>query len=263
MKAECLASSSSGNCFILEFNVNGEPTRIMVECGISMTDIRTKLNAKGIMLSSIKACLITHAHSDHSVSAKKILESGIPVYASNPTIKILELKGGHSLAILKPNKIAPGIYVMPFEVEHDCEGSVGFIIKTESETVIFVNDHKRWSVNLINIKPDYVFIECNYDHVMVYAQYHELQKIKKTETLSQEEEKEVNIKLEQHERNINSHCSLAGTIRGLQKLNLDKCKSIFLMHLSDRYANEYKMKNEIQNRFLIRTYVCKKDSGIK
>ena len=235
----------------------------MVECGISMTDIRTKLNAKGIMLSSIKACLITHAHSDHSMSAKKILASGIPVYASEPTIRLINLLGGHSLAILKPNKITDGIYVLPFEVEHDCEGSVGFVIKTKEETVIFVNDHKRWSVNLINIKPDYVFIECNYDHAMVYAQYHELKKLKSTETLSQEEEKEVNIKIEQHERNINSHCSLAGTIRGLQKLNLSNCKAIFLIHLSDRYANEYKMKNEIQNKFNIRTYASKKLGGIK
>ena len=75
--------------------------------------------------------------------------------------------------------------------------------------------------------------------------------------------REVNMKLAQHERNLNSHCSLNGTIKGLEKLNLKNCKAIFLMHLSDRYANEYKMKNEVQNRFHIRTFVCKKDGGIK
>ena len=262
MKAECLASSSSGNCFILEFNVNGEPARIMVECGISMTEIYTKLSAKGIMLSSIQACLITHAHGDHSKSAKKIKAAGIPIYASRETLDKIGCRDEHALSLEKPNRIATGIFVLPFEVEHDCEGSVGFVIKTKDETVIFVNDHKRWHCNLSLFKPDYVFIECNYDHKMVYAQYHELKKMRDYVT-SQSELKEINSKLMQHERNLNSHCSLAGTIVGLKKLNLSRCKAIFLIHLSDRYANEYKMKNEIQNLFRIRTYACKKTSGIK
>ena len=262
MKAECLASSSSGNCFILEFTVNGEPTRIMVECGISMTEIYSKLNSKGIMLSSIQACLITHAHGDHSASAKKIKKAGIPIYASKDTLLKIGCADEHILEVLKPTKVAPGIFVMAFEVEHDCEGSVGFVIKTKDETVIFINDHKRWTSNLTSFKPDYVFIECNYEHKMVYAQYHELKKQREI-TVDQVELREINTKISQHERNINSHCSLAGTIRGLAKLNLSRCRAIFLMHLSDRYANEYKMKNEIQNKFNVRTYACRKLGGIK
>ena len=213
MKAECLASSSSGNCFILEFIVNGEPTRIMVECGISISDIYTKLGLKGIMLSSIKACLITHAHSDHSQSAKKLETLGLPIFASKGTLKQLSCKG-NELLLEKPNRVLNGLFVMPFEVEHDCDGSVGFVIKTKEETVIFVNDHKRWSCNLINFKPDYVFIECNYDHKMVYAQYNELKKLKEV-TSNEQDLKEINITMAQHERNLNSHCSLAGTIKGL------------------------------------------------
>ena len=120
MTAECLASSSSGNCFILEFNINGEPTRLMVECGISMKDIYSKLNSRGIMLSSIKACLITHAHQDHCKSADKIENLGIPIFASKETLEQLPCKG-NELLLEKPNKILDGIYVMPFEVEHDCK----------------------------------------------------------------------------------------------------------------------------------------------
>ena len=262
MKAECLASSSSGNCFILEFDIDGVPTQIMVECGISIKDIYAKLNQKGMMLSNIKACLITHAHGDHSKCAKAISEKGIPIYASKDTLEQISVKG-NELILETPNRVLNGLFVLPFEVEHDCKGSVGFVIKTKNETVIFVNDHKRWTCNLSNFKPDYVFIESNYDHKMVYAQYGELKKLKSSKTLSEHELKEVNIKISQHERNINSHCSLNGTIKGLEKLNLRNCKAIFLMHLSDRYANEYRMKSEVQNRFHIMTYVCKKNSGIK
>ena len=262
MKSYCLASSSAGNCFILEFSINGMPTRIMVECGISIRDIYKRLNEQGILLSSIQACLITHAHQDHCKSAKDIQSLGIPLFASKDTLEKISCKG-NELTLEKPNRVLNGLFVMPFEVEHDIEGAVGFIIKTKEECVFFANDHKRWTSNLLNFQPDYVFIECNYDHKTVYAQLGDLRKQKKNTDLKEEEKKEINIKIEQHERNLNAHCSLHGTIEGLKKLDLSKCQSIFLMHLSDRYANEYRMKNEVQDKFKIRTYVCKKNGGIK
>ena len=35
------------------------------------------------------------------------------------------------------------------------------------------------------------------------------------------------------------------------------------MHLNDRYSNEYRMKNETQAMFGVKTYVCKAIGGIK
>ena len=259
MKAECLASSSQGNCFIFEFNVMGMPKRIMLECGISMAEINSKLIKKGIFLSSIEACLITHAHQDHCKSASKL---PMPLFASKETLEKIKCPGT-VLENKKPTKICDGLYVMGFNVEHDCEGSMGFVIKTKDECVIFINDHKRWTENLSNFQPDYVFIECNYYHQTVYAQLNDLRKMKDDPNTPESSLKEINIKISQHERNVESHCSLHGTIKGLEKLNLDKCRAIFLMHLSDRYANEYVMKDAIQNRLGIKTYVCKKDGGIK
>ena len=255
MKPWCFASSSAGNCFILEFDVNGVPTRIMVECGIPPKDIWRKANENEIDLSTIQACLITHAHGDHSKAVKTIVGYDIPVFASYATLKQLNVQGVE-LPDLTPFRVCEGVYVLAFPVEHDCEGSVGFVIKTATECVIFVNDHKRWTCDLSNFKPDYVFIECNYFHKVVYAQIHELQKIKSRT-------KEEETKLAQHKRNIDSHCSLHGTIAGLKKLNLKNTKCIFLMHLSDRYANEYKMKNEVTLEFKIQTLACQKGGGIK
>ncbi len=261
MKAHCLASSSHGNCYVLEFDIDGVPTRIMVECGIPITDIFKKLNNIQIELASIDACLITHAHSDHCKAAKDLNKYMIPCYMSKETKNLLGF--GEVLDELKPTAVAPGIKVMAFNVEHDIEGSVGFIIKTKYECVIFVNDHKRWTCNLKKIKPNYVFIECNYDHKVVYAQVTDLKKAIRDTSLSADDYLKAKAKLSQHERNLNAHCSLHGTLVGLKKLNLTQCHTIFLMHLSDRYANEYRMKNEVQNQTQILTYACGKDGGIK
>ena len=262
MKSYCLASSSAGNCFVFEFQINGMPTRIMVECGIPLKEILRKLNDEGIKLSSIKACLITHAHGDHCKSAKDISSLGIPLFASKETLDKISLKG-NELIPKTPNRVLNGLFVMPFEVEHDIEGALGFILKTKNECVFFVNDHKRWSANLSSYRFDYVFIECNYDHTVVYAQLGALKRKKKEGFDSKKEEIETLTQIQQHERNINSHCSLHGTIEGLKRLDLSICRCIFLMHLSDRFANEYIMKNAVQDKFKIRTYVCKKNGGIK
>ena len=261
MKAYCLASSSHGNCYILEFDINGVPTRIMVECGIPIKDIFSKMSALGMEINTIKSCLITHAHGDHCHAAGNLNQFAIPIFGSIETINRLGF--GNFMKPLAATKVVDGIYAMTFPVEHDIDGAVGFVIKTKSECVLFVNDHKRWTHDLRSLKPDYVFIECNYDHKVVYAQLHELQKRKKTEILTLEQLKDVNTKIAQHERNLNAHCSLHGTLYGLKKINLSNCKAIFLMHLSDRYANEYRMKNEVELKTQIATYVCGKQGGIK
>ena len=260
MKAYCLASSSHGNCFILDFNIDNQSVKIMVECGISIKDIYRKLAELNISIKDVKCCLITHAHQDHCKSVDKLSLLNMPIFASKGTNERVSANCRVFIPN-QPNKVLNGLYVFPFEVEHDCEGSVGFIIKTKNETVLFVNDHKKWNCNLVNFKFDYVFIECNYDHKVVYAQYYDLKK--QLNDCDEKSKREIEMKLSQHERNLNSHCSLAGTIKGLQKLNLKNCKAIFLIHLSDRYANEYRMKNEIEKLFKIKTYVCKKEGGIK
>ena len=262
MKAKCLASSSGGNAFVLDFEIGETSHKILVECGLPYKTILSKLNELQISINDIEACLVTHHHSDHSKSIKELYERDIPIFASKGTLETLNAKGN----VIYPKqkfRVTEGLYAMCFPVEHDAVDSMGFIIKSATECVIFINDNKRWTCNLTHIKPDYVFIECNYENKFVYAQINEMTK-RKTELLPDDDElKEVNTKLKQLERNVNSHMSLRGCIRGLQKLNLSNCKAIVLMHLSDRYANEYKFKNDIQQEFRIRTFVAGRKGGIK
>ena len=204
MKSYCLASSSAGNCYILEFNINGMSTRIMIECGIPLKEILRKLNNENISIASIKACLITHAHGDHCKSAFDISSLGIPLFASKETLKKIKCEG-YELEPKKPNRILDGLFAMPFEVEHDIEGAVGFIIKTKEECVFFANDHKRWTANLSSFKPDYVFIECNYDHTVVYTQLSVLKTKKKMGFSSKKEEIDSLAQIQQHERSCRMH----------------------------------------------------------
>ena len=262
MKAYCLASSSEGNCFILDFEIEGKSHKIMVECGLPLKTIYQKMNEQSLLFTDVEACLITHHHSDHSRCVRELIARNVPVFASKGTLETLNVQGN----VIYPRekfRVLNGLFAMGFPVEHDAVDSMGFIIKTANECVIFINDNKRWTCNLTNIKPDYVFIECNYDQRVVYPQISALQDRKDEINYDDEEQQELNVKLKQLTRNVNSHMSLRGCIKGLHKLNLSMCKAIFLMHLSDRYANEYRFKNEIQTEFGIHTYVCGKRGYIK
>ena len=88
MKAYCLASSSQGNCFVLDFEIKGCHNLIMIECGIPITQIYKKCNEFKINLADVKACLITHAHNDHTSGLKVLLKhSDFKIYANKDIIK--------------------------------------------------------------------------------------------------------------------------------------------------------------------------------
>ena len=236
---------------------------IMVECGIPPKEIlKGMIGMVGVCMDSVEACLVTHYHSDHSKSIREVYSWGVPVFASEETLRHWGSKGT-ALEPFKPTRIADGVMALAFPVMHDAEGSMGFVIKTKDETILFVNDCKRWEADLSAIKPDYVFIECNYWEKQVYAQISSLRRAFCESAPDSQERRESAAMIKQLERNVNAHMSLAGCIRSLKRLNLSKCRSIFLMHMSDGNANEYEMKDAVGKATGVQTLVCKKKGGIK
>jgi len=262
MKSICLASSSAGNCYFLQLETGSRTATVMVECGIPPRAILKGMVENGLDVANVEACLVTHHHGDHASAMKAVSDWGIPVYTHAETLKRWNV-GGNALEELKPTKICEGVAVLPFPVKHDAEGSLGFVIKTKAETVIFVNDCKYWETNLSRFRPNYVFIECNYWEKQIYAQINALHEELAEGGLPAAEKREVGLKIKQFERNVDAHMSLAGCLRSLKKLDLSRCAAIFLMHLSDANANEYEMKNSVERQTGIRTYVAKKKGGFK
>lgn len=249
MRAKCLGSSSSGNCYILTFENEIRTQSIMVECGFSFKEIQQRMMMLNMGFNDIESCLITHGHKDHSKAMNEIITRCIPVFASKEVIG----NKGYVLEIGTDACIARDIFVTPFGVEHDFPNSLGFIIhsKMSNETILFINDCKYVKADLSNFEFDYVFIECNYIDKIVRKLY--------SDALKTEDKGLKN----RYFRLINSHMSLYGTLKTLRKLNLSKCKGIFLMHLSDGHANEYLMKKAVQNATKLPTFVCGKYGGIK
>lgn len=228
----------------------------MIEAGYSWKEIlkRSVANKCSDALLNASSCLITHGHSDHCKGMKQLTFNGINVYATlEAHTQHGTLPNGQIIADKKTTCVAPLINVYSFKVEHDYPNSLGFIIscKATGETILFINDCKYITQDLSAFKFDYIFIECNYENKQTFKIYNDAKKAGQTEIIKQ------------YERVIQSHMALSTTIKTLQGLNLEKTKCIFLMHLSDRNANEYKMKKEVSRATGKMVLVCQRNGGIK
>lgn len=254
----CLASSSSGNAYVMAFPNN---RHILVECGLSYHDLLSKMISNNAQITNIKSCLITHSHNDHSLSKSELLERNIDVWANSATLSGIDHKRAHIVESGNVYEILPDLFVKPFDVQHDTS-ALGFMIhdKVSKKTIMFINDTKTFDTSQISKVPiDYLFIECNH----IRKQLEAILKAVMEHAQGNEDDPIARNKIYKFTRQAHYHLSLAGTKKVVRELNKTQLKGIFLMHLSDDIANEYVMKMEIEKVFKIPTYVCGKKGGIK
>lgn len=228
-----------------------EPVKLILELGIPYKDMLVRCIRNGIRIQDVNACLVTHGHMDHCRAMGDMIRNRCRVFANSELIERYNGEPNYALTHGRMKVIARDVICTPFLVEHDAPHSFGFVIQTEKETVLFVNDCKLVHYDLSKYKFDYVCIECNYDGQKIHFAYEQAKK----------DNDQQNI--ERYERLYNSHLSKGNCIRLLQRLDLSQCKGIFLMHLSDKNANQSLFKLEVQEATGIKnTFVCRKNGGI-
>lgn len=231
MKFINLGSGSSGNCFIV--HLEGASLPLILEAGLSYKAILKGALENGIRLSEVGGYLISHSHTDHSLAVKELLDRGAKVYSSEATATKI---GGYVLPMLKPTLIGGGYAVLPFEVNHDCEGACGYVVKSAKETLIFAIDNKGLLADLRAFKPDFVIIECDYFE-------------KKAENVKraclERGGKEAIDLASTITRATKYHSGLKDTLINLKSLDLSNLKATFLVHLSDRFADGQAMKKAV------------------
>lgn len=74
MILECIATGSSGNCYILQAD-NGE--RLVLDAGISISRLKQAIDFD---IKTLRGCLITHRHKDHARCVDELERIGAYVY---------------------------------------------------------------------------------------------------------------------------------------------------------------------------------------
>lgn len=261
IKFVCLASSSSGNAFLMRFPAiadNANERVLLVECGLPIRDLEKRLFDENTLIKDINACLITHAHSDHSEAMIDLLSRGVNIYANASTIG---QHGGNPKAHIISHdtfsKPIEGITVYSFNTAHNVP-ILGYLIydSVTRKTIMFITDTRTFEPSFAkSLIIDYLFIECN--HIRQQLEM----AIKSITTSDDPKKKAMLIK---YERQRDVHLSLLGTKKMIRDyIGIKPDTSVFLIHLSTELANEYVMKKEIEATFGVKTYVCGRKGGIK
>lgn len=167
-----LASGSKGNCIY----IGTEKTKILVDVGISIKNIKERLGLLGVELSQIDAIIITHEHTDHIKGLERAAwELKIPVFVNSDT--------AHAIVsyVKKPPRFkifSTGEYfsfgdieIFPFSIPHDAADPVGFTIHLEGLKIGICADLGFVSTSIVQIlkQCNYLYIEANHQPSMVYA----------------------------------------------------------------------------------------------
>lgn len=246
MQFTSIASSSAGCSYILR---SAELPALLIDCGVGIKDIQRALN---YTVSDLAGCLVSHAHLDHAKSASHLLDRAVPVYASAETLTEIKL-ASHYLArhvipgvsfsangVLNPD--SNGWNIKPFEVPHDCPGTLGFMIGDQcGDVLVYLTDAAYSPFKFYGMT--HIAIECNHSREILH-----------------QNRASGDLRGERYRRTVGTHMSLERLVEMLQANDLSKLKEIHLLHLSDENSDEAVFKSAIQRVTGVPVHVAPKRS---
>lgn len=232
MIIKCLASGSSGNCYV----VSDGTTSVLLDAGIPIHQIRA---GTGFSLSAMAGALISHSHGDHCKAVKDLVGIGVDCYG--PHDVFLKVKYGrhrcHRTEVMKPFQLGT-FAVMPFDVQHDVE-NYGYLIKSNAtgEQLLYFTDTYYLKYTFPGCT--HMMCECNYDPEAI------------DESIAA-----GRIPIELKKRLVKSHMSVDTLIGFLKANDLSELKQIYLLHLSANNSREDEFKRKIQAVCGCEVYIC-------
>lgn len=223
MKILPVRTGSKGNLYILTTTNNN---RFLIECGLTKLDTLKILNSIGLSISDFEGCFVSHLHKDHTESLKWVAKF-MPIFV-NEQVK-QKFKN-----VTNVYKIPSGLVytikdlkVVPFNLEHGNAENYGYMFRDSKDTMLFATDFRECYSNVFKNIFDEVFVECNWTRNLIQDYVDEAKE----------------------NRQINTHCSLEITIAFINKLNLEKCRKITLIHPSDDYCDRKLCIRKLTEKF--------------
>jgi phosphoribosyl 1,2-cyclic phosphodiesterase len=211
-----LASGSKGNSIFLAT----PSTRILIDAGLSPSNIIKRLEQIGVSIETIQAILITHEHIDHIQGAAALSEKyNIPLFANAETAKgilaIATKKPRFKIFTTGESFLFGDLKIHPFTIPHDTLDPVAFTIITQGLKFGICTDlgHVTSSIRKQLEYCDILYIEANHEPSMVHASARPL--IYKTRVLSKQ-----------------GHLSNQECAALIQSILHPQLKHIYLAHLS-------------------------------
>lgn len=215
METAVLSSGSKGNSVLIKT----KNTKILIDLGITKSYAIEKLSELNVDPNEIKAILITHTHTDHIQGLKTFLKTYKPILYVNKTIKQIldEYVVYNNYHIYENDSFTiDDVDVTVIKTSHDAKGSVGFVLKNENKSMVYITDTGYVNERYFDILKNHnlYIMESNHDPEMLINgryPYH----------------------LKRRIRSDKGHLSNEQSAEYLSMFIGDKTKTIVLAHLSD------------------------------
>ena len=123
LRFKSLGSGSSGNATIVQARSDSTLTHLLVDCGLGIRQLETRLAHAGMLAEQVDAIFITHEHADHIGCARQFaLRERIPVWMSHGTYMAIgepDFDGLLHIARDTEGIEVGAMQLRPFTVPHD------------------------------------------------------------------------------------------------------------------------------------------------
>ena len=215
MKISVLSSGSKGNSTLVMTN----NTKILIDLGVTKSYAESKLEEIKVDPNDIQAILITHTHVDHIQGLKVFLKKYHPkLYVNNVILQLLHeyITDFDYVLYDTPNFQIGDLDVEVIKTSHDVKGSVGFIVRGDGKSLVYITDtgyiNNRYFNKLMN--HNLYVLESNHDPKMLM-------------------DGNYPFHLKQRILSDKGHLSNNDSAYYLSNFIGDKTKTIILAHLSD------------------------------
>jgi phosphoribosyl 1,2-cyclic phosphodiesterase len=161
-----LGSGSEGNGLIVESGT----TRILVDCGFTLTDTVTRLNRLGLEPDDLAAIVVTHEHEDHACGVARLARRyDLPVYLTYGTLVSLGPSGSALPRVSLIDSHTPfaigDVEVHPFPVPHDAREPSQFLFSDGDLRLGLLTDTGDSTPHIQRMLSglDALILECNHD----------------------------------------------------------------------------------------------------
>ena len=168
MKVAVLSSGSKGNSTLIET----KNTKILIDLGVTKSYIEKNLDELGVKPGDIEAILITHTHVDHIQGLKTFLKKyHSKLYINKQIFSLLKeyIDDFEYEVYDNDNFSIKDIDIKVIKTSHDAKGSVGFVLKNENKSLVYITDtgyiNSRYYDDLSN--HNVYVLEANHDVEML------------------------------------------------------------------------------------------------
>ena len=168
MRLTVLASGSKGNALCCECH----HTSLLIECGLSLPQIKGRLAKRRITIQELDAVLISHEHADHTrgLPALKKEAPSLECYMSRGTADGLPVKIPHRIIEAAQSFHIDTFTVTAHRIVHDANEPLGFTIESNGQRIGYLSDLGVTSAQLVDDFKDLdcLIIESNYCERLLY-----------------------------------------------------------------------------------------------